>query len=309
MQAGLGLVQDHQRRRPRRQQRRHQQEIAQRSVRQLRRLQRPQQPVLQHLDFEITVAHRDIDRAAGKGIRHGGFEFALDPDLLDGREGGGEIGTVAGEYRRARADLPAAGRCVDVGAEVVIETPVAQLLAQRQQLGAILGIGAMGEHAVERLEVRIGLPALPLAIAQGDRGTEPLGEGVGALQDQPGPESFRLDHGIAAEQAARDRQAEVDRIAVCLGREAQLQADRRLAHSALHGLLSALHAVRELLGPRPQHGRNAAFERERRDDAALRDIGQQPQRAIEARLAAAVGAGHDGQRLDLQPHVAQRAIA
>jgi hypothetical protein len=166
----------------------------------------------------------------------------------------------------------------------------------------------MGEHAVERLQVRMGLPALPGAVAQGDRRAVPLGEGVGALQDEPRPQRLRLDHRIAAEHPARDRQAEIDRIAVGVRGEAQLQADRRPAYRALHRLLAALHAARELLGSGPQNGGDTAFEGQRLDDPPLRNVGQQPQGAIETRLAAAVGAGDDGERFDFEPDVAQRAV-
>jgi len=155
----------------------------------------------------------------------------------------------------------------------------------------------------------MGLPALSVAVAQRDRRAVPFGKGVGALQDEPGPQRLGLDHRIAAEQSPHHRQAEIDRIAVVFGGEAQLQADRRLAHRALHRLLAALHAARELLGTGPQNGGDSAFEGQGLDDPSLRDVGQQPQGAIEARLAAAVGTGDHRERLDFEPDVAQRAIA
>jgi hypothetical protein len=40
----------------------------------------------------------------------------------------------------------------------------------------------------------------------------------------------------------------------------------------------------------------AAFGRKRLDNAALRDVGQQPHGTIKARLAAAVRAGHHAER-------------
>src|SRR5215216_1136867 len=52
-----------------------------------------------------------------------------------------------------------------------------------------------------------------------------------------------------------------------------------------------------------------AFGRERLNDATLRAVRQQSQRAIEARLAAAIGPRHDVEGLEPNPHVTQRAIA
>src|SRR5262249_54121364 len=53
----------------------------------------------------------------------------------------------------------------------------------------------------------------------------------------------------------------------------------------------------------------SAFRRERAHDAALRDIGQEAQRAIEARLSAAVRTGDDVQRPQGEHDIAQRAVS
>jgi hypothetical protein len=51
--------------------------------------------VLTHLDFEIALGHRDIDRAAGKSVADRGLEFPFDADFLDRGDGRREIGAVA----------------------------------------------------------------------------------------------------------------------------------------------------------------------------------------------------------------------
>ena len=53
----------------------------------------------------------------------------------------------------------------------------------------------------------------------------------------------------------------------------------------------------------------AALNGERLDDASLGDVRQQPQRSIQARFAAAIGAGDDRERVELQPYVAQGTVA
>jgi hypothetical protein len=65
----------------------------------------------------------------------------------------------------------------------------------------------MGQHAIEGQESAIGLSAFSIAVPQGDGWPTPLGKGVGALQDEPGPKAFDLDLWIATENPFRLRQS------------------------------------------------------------------------------------------------------
>ena len=155
-------------------------------------------------------------------------------------------------------------------------------------------------------------PSTPFAgraAADADVAAAPFGEQVGAAQRRPGPHRLDLDLGIVAEpRRPRDRQAEIDRIAIVVGREAEAEADRAAAAGALHRRLAAAHRVADPLGTGPQRRGESALRRERRDRPAERDVGQQSQRPVEARLAAAVGPGDDVERAEGERHVAQRAI-
>ena len=61
--------------------------------------------MLQHLQFEIPIAARDLDLRAGEGIADGRIELSRIADLANGLHGGGEVGPVAAEYGRVGPDL------------------------------------------------------------------------------------------------------------------------------------------------------------------------------------------------------------
>ena len=65
---------------------------------------------------------------------------------------------------------------------------------------------------------------------------------------------------------------------------------RLLSRPALDGNRSFLHSPRDRFRSGPQGRRQAAFARERAHDATLRGLGEQPQRTVETRFPAAVGA-------------------
>jgi hypothetical protein len=48
---------------------------------------------------------------------------------------------------------------------VIVESPFAHPLAQHQQLDRFARIAAMGHHAVELRELRIGLPPLAIVVS------------------------------------------------------------------------------------------------------------------------------------------------
>ena len=72
---------------------------------------------------------------------------------------------------------------------------------------------------------------------------------------------------------------------------------------------AVLHGARESLWAGPQHRGEAAFVGEELDRATACHVGEKPERAVEAGLAAAVGSGDDRQRAEFQPEVAERAVA
>ena len=73
--------------------------------------------------------------------------------------------------------------------------------------------------------------------------------------------------------------------------------------------MPAFMAREKVSGPRPQRRSQTSLGGQRLDDAALCDIGQKFQGAIEVGLAAAVRAGHDVECAERHSDVAQGTIA
>ena len=73
-------------------------------------------------------------------------------------------------------------------------------------------------------------------------------------------------------------------------------------------MLALAHGATIFSGPAHSVEAQAALACERRDDAALRRLGEQTQRAIETRLAAAVRARDHVQRAERHDEIAQRAV-
>jgi hypothetical protein len=117
----------------------------------------------------------------------------------------------------------------------------------------------MGHHAVERCELCIGLPPLASVISNAHAWAIANGESIRPAQSLAGPEAFGLDHRVIQEDRRLRRQAEVDRVAVILARESELQADRIRATQSLHRLRAGLHGPGKLLGTSPQGRLQSAF--------------------------------------------------
>src|SRR5690242_18720317 len=108
-------------------------------------------------------------------------------------------------------------------------------------------------------------------------------EDVRTRQRFTDPLALGLDDRIARElRAGWNRQPEIDRIAVVLSGKSQLQGHRTFSLGALNRLFALLHHARKGFRPSPECRMKAAFGRERLNDPALGDIGQQSQSAIEA---------------------------
>ena len=196
--------------------------------------------MLAHRQLEVTVGLRDLDAAARERVDDRGAECGLLADGADGLDGGREVGAVACQHRRIGADLrPPRGRLA-VGAQVIVEAPVAHALAQKQEIERVARIGAMRHHAVERCQMPECLPPLASVAANAYARSVAGREHIGAAERLAGPLRLGLDFGITREHRGRLRQPEIDRIAVIVGREAQLEAYRIPPGGALHRMFAAL---------------------------------------------------------------------
>ena len=310
VQAGLRFVQDHQARRARREQRRNPKEVAQRAVRQLGLRERPQQAVLREGQAEPPAFRHHIDAGAGKRIRHGLVERRRIADLHDGAPSGRQVASVVGEHRRAHAHLRLPGRRAAVGAEVVVEAPRTDALAQQEGFRRKTRIRKAGKHAVERGQVLLDhLPAAAV-VAGAHHRPAPIHGGAALVPQAAAPDHFALDLRIFAEHGARHRrrQAEVDGVGEVLAGEAEAQMHAPAARPALQRALALFHAAGKPLRSRPQRGLDAAFRGEGFDGRAKRGLRQQPQTAVEIGLAAAVRAGDHVERAEGQRQLFQRTV-
>jgi len=134
---------------------------------------------------------------------------------------------------------------------MVVEAPPPDVLAQLHRFGHALGIGQLGEHAVEgRQRFVQAFPALPAA-APHARATA-LHQQRAAAQERPGPDALGLDLRLQIEhRLAGHGQPQVDGIPERLGGEAQPQRHRLRARRALHRNLALAHAPVDLLGAGP----------------------------------------------------------
>ncbi len=309
VQAGLGFVEHHQRRWPRGEQGGDQQQVAQGAVGQLGRRQRAQQPLLAQGDAEAPARLAvDAQLRAGKGIGDGTLQRLAVADLADGLQRGRQVAAVVVQHRRAGAQLWLACRRLGVGAEVVVEAPAADGLAQLEYLGTAGVVADLVEQAVVARQV-LGqhLPAAPLALAH---------HGAFAVHQQgcravagPGPDALALDLRVEGEGRVRGcRQAQGDGVAEVLAGEAQAQAHHLAARAALDRHLAALHAPADLFRPGPDGRLQAAVAGQRVDHPAARRLGQQAQGAVQVGLAAAVGAGDQVQPAERDHQVVDGAV-
>ncbi len=151
--------------------------------------------------------------------------------------------------------------------------------------------------------------------AQLDDGSRAVGERGGRAQDRAAPDGLALDLRVEVEHRRRLARArggarvpEVHRVAELVAREAQLQTDRARADRALHGMSALAHGAADRLRARPQHRRQPALLRERGHGTAARGLGEQAQRAVEARLARAVRPRDHVQSRQRDDQAAQGAV-
>ncbi len=153
-----------------------------------------------HQHFEIAVIDRHIYARSGKRILDRDVEIFTTAYFGDRSQGGGQIGAIAREDRRMGADLGAAAGRVAVGAEMVVEAPVAHVVAQAQQFDGVTRIGRMGHHAVEGREMGQRLLPRAGAVANADTRAPATGNLVARPQHLADPQAFRLHMRIAVEQ-------------------------------------------------------------------------------------------------------------
>jgi len=94
---------------------------------------------LPHFQLEITVGIYNIDAGAGKSIADSAIQFLGAADLANGLQGGGEIGPLACEDRGIGADLRVSRRCVAIGPQMIVKSPVPQRSRRNKSLGASRG--------------------------------------------------------------------------------------------------------------------------------------------------------------------------
>lgn len=177
-----------------------------------------------------------------------------------------QVVTVVRQDRRPRADLRGAHRRVSVGADLVIEPPAPDPLADRRE-HRLAGIDRRAE--ADRVAVEIAQHRGPIAALE-------------QVDSQPGDRADRLflDERIEVERGGR------------LGRQAEPQLvgeDVVGKPDAEPAALGSLAGLRRLAGP---HRRwHPALARQGAAELAVRGIDEQAQRAADVRLASAVAAG------------------
>jgi len=97
--------------------------------------------------------HVNGKTAAWKGVFERGGERFVRANLKNGLKGCGEIAAIVMQNGSEGADLRRSGGGFGVGAEVVVEAPAADGLADCEHLRSAGGIGDAGEHTVGIREV------------------------------------------------------------------------------------------------------------------------------------------------------------
>src|SRR5690349_21161978 len=92
-------------------------------------MQRTEQPGHFHLDAEERIHRLDQERGAAKGLRYSLAKGIPIADFQNGLESGRQVRAVVTENRRIDANLRLAHWRLQVGAEMMIETPAQHLLA------------------------------------------------------------------------------------------------------------------------------------------------------------------------------------
>src|SRR5579863_963796 len=121
---------------------------------------------------------------------------------------------------------------------------------------------------------------------------------------------FRIEHegGAAFLRSVGIRQTEIDGVAEIVRGKTETKTSRIGARAALRGMYAALHLSTDLFGTCPERRRQSALARQRGDKSALGSLGEKAQRAIEARLAAAVWPRDHIEPAERDNEIPQRAI-
>ena len=136
-----------------------------------------------------------MDAGAGKRVGDRGVQLPGIPDFTDGLDGGCQIRAVTGQYRGVGADLRLARRRIPIRTQMIVESPVSHPLPQQQQFQRFARVAAMGHHAVERLELLVGLPPFAIVVSYAHKGAGSNRKSVGPAQSLAGPEAFDFDRG------------------------------------------------------------------------------------------------------------------
>ena len=275
-----------------------QQQVAQRAVGEFGRAQRPQQPVLPKRDLEPAAV------SSGRRTELPGNASST-------------AASIASPAPISRIVCSAAARSEPSALRTGVRVPIAgergpvrpRPCARDRRTattgsgpataavpGAALGIGELAEHAVVGPD-RLG-PARhdPSASRSRDRRGAAVDSSVAGRSTGPAHAHSRLNRRIKVELGRS--------VAVGIGSRDRARSRTRHRRSPDFRLtgsrrVRALHLAavpqRSVLVSGPAHSVDgqAAFGSERRDGAVARDLAEQPQRPIEAGLAAAVGAGDD----------------
>ena len=264
MQTGLRFVQHHQIGGTRRQQGGDPQQVAQRAVGQFGLRERSQQSVLTEPKAKPATGVHHVHGGTGKGIGDRivqGLDFAGFHDRLPGR---GKVAAVVGEYGRPGTDLGRPRRRGGIAAEVIVEPPGADALAQHQDFRGALGVREPRQHAVEGRQVLLDHLPITVRIPCLHQGSAPVHHRAAVVPQPAVPDDLPLDDGILAEHRPhRLGEPVVDGIAEIVAGEAEAQVHRLLARSPLNGVVATLDPLGELFGPGPEHRLDAALRRQR----------------------------------------------
>ena len=309
VEAVLRLVEHEERRRAGTQQRGRPDEVAQRPVGNLGRRQRTQQARLPQQQVEDAVLVGDLHGRARERLVDRGGEPVTVTDLVDRRDRRGQVPPVGRQSRRPGAD--GSGPCggARVGADLVVEPPGPQHLADGENLRSGRGVSELGEHAVEGRQSRGHDVPRTVRPAAADHGAPALAEQGGRPQAWAAPDRLALDLGVLVE----------DRIGRGSGGRGRARSSTRRcrALSAMPQVLGApcpARAVRHgasgprLFGTGPERRLQAALAGQRRDHLGPSRGREQREHPVQAGLAAAVAAGHDRQLADGHVHGPQRPV-
>jgi hypothetical protein len=224
--------------------------------------------------------------AAGGGYRQPaarerGFDSRVEcvgaADLADRLERRSHVRPVVTQHRHAPADLACPGGRAGVGAEMVVEPPGPDPVAQAQQLGRALRVGELAEHAGVVPDRERSRPR-SVVIPYPHEAAEPVAEYRGRAEHRPVPYRFALDHRVPRERRLGFlRQTEVDGVAEGVLAEAELQRDGLApARRALHRITALPDRAPDLLWASTEGGLQSAFAGQCGDHPVPGAVREQP---------------------------------